>query len=61
MSVFGLDPKLYGEKEKEEKFPENHLGRIFFNLRFWNFELNYGVIFVFLVMTKLVKVWPSGY
>ena len=34
MTVFGLDPKLYAEKEKEEKFPENHLGRIFFNLRF---------------------------
>ena len=34
MAVFGLDPKLYTEKEKEEKFPENHLGRIFFNLRF---------------------------
>ena len=38
MTVFGLDPRLYAEKEKEEKFPENHLGRIFFNLRFesWN-------------------------
>ena len=43
MTVFGLDPRLYAEKEKEEKFPENHLGRIFFNLRFegWNWILNF--------------------
>ena len=44
MAVFGLDPRLYtNEKEKEEKFPENHLGRIFFNLRFegWNWSLNF--------------------
>ena len=38
MTVFGLDPKLYGEKEKEEKFPENHLGRVFFNLRLGTFS-----------------------
>ena len=64
MTVFGLDPRLYAEKEKEEKFPENHLGRIFFNLRFegWNWILN----FIFLLClvagtTKWVKVWHWGY
>ena len=36
LAVFGIDPKLYTEegKEKEsERLPDNHLGRVFFNLR----------------------------
>ena len=58
MTVFGLDPKLYAEKEKEEKFPENHLGRIFFNLRFegWNWIFNIFLCFV-PGTTEWVKVW----
>ena len=55
MAVFGLDPKLYTEKEKEEKFPENHLGRIFFNLRFegWKWDLTRLFFYVFVVW----QVW----
>ena len=62
MAVFGLDPKLYTEKEKEEKFPENHLGRIFFNLRFegWNWVLNFFKLVVFGGWQVRQSEWKFG-